>query len=141
MALLESVLEQEVIEEIYTLLLQCGYDVEENKEKDDALLYYITKEEKQKILNITHQDVFPEKLSHVLVKRIVGNLFYIKIRSGQLELENLDLLGAVSSVDEGDTSVSFSQGVSDLERADVFVDWMKSYGEDEIRCFRRIKWH
>lgn len=142
MALLETVLEQEAIEEIHILLSKCGYNVEENQDADDPLLYFITKEEKQKILNITHQKIFPKKLLHTLVRRIVGNFFYLKLRSGQLELgENLDLSGAVSTVKEGDTSVSFGQGVSDLERLDALINYLQNYGEKEIRCFRRIKWH
>lgn len=142
MALLETVLEQEAIEEIHIYLSQCGYNMEENQEADEPLLYFIAKEEKQKILNITHQKMFPKKLLHALVRRVVGNFFYIKLRSGQLELgENLDLSGAVSTVKEGDTSVSFGQGASDLDRLDTLINYLQNYGEKEIRCFRRIKWH
>lgn len=141
MALLETILEQEAIEEICIFLSQCGYSIEENQGADEPLLYFIAKEEKQKILNITHQGVFPKKLLHTLIRRIVGNFFYLKLRSGQLKLgENLDLSGAVSEIKEGDTSVSFREGASDLERLDALINYLQNYGEKEIRCFRRIKW-
>ncbi len=140
--MLEAILEKQEIEELHELLKQCGYSNEEGKKADESLLFFIVKDKKQEILNITHQKEFPSELVHIILRRAIGQFFYTKLQTNQLNLgENIDLGGIMTSIKEGDTSVSFAQGFSDLEKLNTFIDSLLHCGEREILCFRKIKWY
>lgn len=129
---------EEIGEDILSLFSSFGYEI---TEADFPLIAYGVKEEMLHILNITHQREFPKRLLYIMIRRVVGNFLYAKLQTGTLSIGDLDLAGVVSSITEGDTSVSFGTGTSDLERLTDLISYMRTYGEDEILCFRRIKWH
>jgi len=76
----------------------------------------------------------------VAVDRVVGEFLFGKNQSGELNIESLDLDGAVTSIKEGDTSVTFASGLSDAEKFTTLISWLMSEGESDFVCYRKLKW-
>ena len=76
----------------------------------------------------------------MLCDRACGKYLYDQKQMGLLDMETLDLSGALSSITEGDVSLSFRSGTSDAEKLDALLERMMRAGEGQMACYRRIKW-
>ena len=76
----------------------------------------------------------------MLVGRVCGEYLQAAFAAGKLDLENLDLTNAVQSVSEGDTSVTFASDSSDSARLTALINRLLSTGEDDLLCFRKLRW-
>ena len=56
------------------------------------------------------------------------------------DLESLDLTNAVQSVSEGDTSVTFAADASDSARLSALISSLLTAGEEDLLCFRKLRW-
>lgn len=109
--------------------------------EDDAwMIAYTTKGTVNHVLNeINHQTV-PDGLFEVVVDMICGEVFNAKFLSGQLDLTALDFSGAVESVREGDTQVTFNSGESDSAKAQELFRWLISGKGCDLLCYRKMRW-
>lgn len=124
-------------ESVIQRLVSFGYLVTED---DVWMIAYTIKGTVNHVLNeINHQTV-PDGLFEVVVDMICGEVLNAKFLSGQLDLTSLDLSGAVESVSEGDTQVTFSAGESDTAKAKELFAWMISGKGCDLLCYRRMRW-
>lgn len=110
-----------------------------NEEEAWGFAYEIRQAELD-ILNYCHIDIIPSTLYLMLCDRACGKYLYVRKQSGKLEIADLDLTGALTSLKEGDVSISFASGGSDAERLEALLKLMMDAGRGELACYRKIKW-
>ena len=114
-----------------------GYDFTED---DYFVLCFAMQKVKNHINNSCNTTSIPDGLFYIAVDMICGEFLFSKKQTGQLEIENLDLNGTITSISEGDTSVQFAQGASDEDKFNQLLNHLMTKGEGEFVCYRRIKW-
>lgn len=107
---------------------------------DDVSLTFVISMTEQSIKNQCNLSEVPEELHYVLIDWACGEFLATKYGSGQLDLETLDLNGALASISEGDVSLSFDNSVSDEVKMQTLIAALKCTGKDELVCFRRLRW-
>ena len=118
-------------------LISLGYKLEEN---DDWILCFAIQGVENHIKSSCNVTSLPNELLNVAVDRICGEFLFTKKQTGQLVIDGLDLTGAIASISEGDTSVSFVSGATDDDRFNLLVNYLMNKGESDFVCFRRLKW-
>mgnify|MGYP000265997458 FL=1 len=104
----------------------------------DALLSIALQAVEQELRNKTNQPQVPEGLESVAVYRAAGQYLSLAHATGQLS--GFDFSGAVQSIKEGDTTVTFLDGAADVETFSNAVSAMTQYGADQINRYRRLVW-
>ena len=69
-----------------------------------------------------------------------GEFLFTQKQTGKLNLDELDLTGAIKSISEGDTTVQFVESESDEMKINALVKFLIGQGEGELVCYRKIKW-
>lgn len=82
----------------------------------------------------------PDGLFHVAVDMVCGEFLQAKKATGQLNIGNLDLTGAITSIKEGDTQVSFDSNESDSNKLDLLINSLKNGAKGELVCYRKLRW-
>ena len=82
----------------------------------------------------------PEGLYHSAVDMTCGEFLMGRKNSGRLELSELDLSGAITSISEGDVSISFDANATDEVKFNQLVDYLITKGKGDFVCFRKLKW-
>ncbi len=118
-------------------LISLKYKLEEN---DDWILCFAMQGVENHIKASCNVTSIPDELFNIAVDRVCGEFLFTKKQTGQLTIEGLDLDGAIASISEGDTSVSFVAGASDDDRFNQLVNYLKTKGDGDFVCFRRLKW-
>ena len=118
-------------------LISLGYKLEEN---DDWILCFAMQSVENKIKSSCNVTSVPNELLNVAVDRVCGEFLFTKKQTGQLTMEHIDLSGAIASISEGDTSVSFVPGATDDDRFNVLINTLMTKGEGDFVCFRKLKW-
>lgn len=124
------------IKDVIMRLERLGYKF--NNEKDNPILKYITDKVEQEIMNRINQSEVPDELRFVLIERVCGEFLYSQRGSNMLTDNQIDAI--ISSISEGDTSVSYDVSSSPEAKFDLLITHLKSYGNDEILRFRRLVW-
>ena len=109
-------------------------------ESDSWVISFSIQKIENHIKNCCNLTVIPDGLIHTAVDMICGEFLLAKKQTGQLELGNLDLDGAISSIKEGDTQVNFGSGTSDEEKFQQLVSYLMHFGDGDLVCYRKIKW-
>ena len=104
----------------------------------DALLSIALQAVEPELRNKTNQPQVPEGLESVAVYRAAGQYLSLAHATGQLS--DFDFSGAVQSIKEGDTTVTFLDGAADVETFSNAVSAMTQYGADQINRYRRLVW-
>lgn len=104
----------------------------------DALLSIALQAVEKELRNKTNQPQVPEGLESVAVYRAAGQYLSLAHATGQLS--DFDFSGAVQSIKEGDTTVTFLDGAADVETFSNAVSAMTQYGADQINRYRRLVW-
>jgi hypothetical protein len=130
-------LSESFIEAVLKRLVSFGYQL---KEDDGWVICFASQKVENHIKNSCNTLDVPDGLFHVAVDMVCGEFLFTKKQTGKLELTDLDLNGAIASISEGDTSVQFATGMSDVERFDTFVNSLMRSGEGDFVCYRRLKW-
>ena len=128
---------EKFVEAVLKRLEGFGYTV---KQEDIWLVAYCIQKVDNRINNTCNTLTVPDGLFNVAVDRVCGEVLFSLQRSGKLELDNIDLSDAVTQIHEGDTTIQFANGSSDLEKFTVFVNYLMHEGEGEFACYRKIKW-
>jgi hypothetical protein len=134
---LEVKTDQSFVEAVINKLSVFGYTV---KTTDEFLIAFSIQKVITHILNSCNTLTVPEGLFFVAVDRVCGEFLFSMNSSGKLELEGLDLDGAISQIKEGDTTVQFESGSSDGDKFSALVTFLKTEGAGDEVCFRKLKW-
>ena len=118
-------------------LISLSYKLEEN---DDWILCFAMQGVENHIKASCNVTSIPDELFNIAVDRVCGEFLFTKKQTGQLTIEGLDLDGAIASISEGDTSVSFVAGASDDDRFNLLINHLKTKGDGDFVCYRRLKW-
>jgi len=113
-----------------------GYEITED---DDWMLTFCMEKVTKTIMNQCNVSTIPENLIPTAIDMTCGEFLLIKKRTGQLQIGGLDLSGVVTSIKQGDTSVSFDSGMSDEEKIDTLIAYLMN-GKDDLLCYRRMYW-
>lgn len=104
-----------------------------------AIAYSLQKIENV-IKNSCNVSELPDGLTHYAVDMVCGDFLDVIYRTGQLNLEDLDLKGAIASVSAGDTSVSFDNETSDDGKFNALLQSLQNNGRSEFACYRKLSW-
>ena len=127
----------ETIEAILKRLVSFGYAL---NEVDSWMICFAIQKTENHIKNSCNTSAIPEGLLNTAVDMICGEFLYTKKQSGKLEIDGLDLTSAIKSISEGDTTVQFADGSSDVDRFDALLNYLLHNGEGDFVCYRRLKW-
>ena len=114
-----------------------GYTV---TSEDEWMIAFCIQKVNTHIMNSCNTLSIPEGLFYVAVDRVCGEFLYSLKSSGKLELESLDLDGAITQIKEGDTTVQFATGTSEDEKFTAFVKFLQTEGVGDEVCYRKLKW-
>lgn len=136
-ALNTSSLDESFIEAVLKRLDSFGYEI---KESDAWMIGFAMQKVENHIKNFCNTDSIPDGLFNATVDRVCGEFLFTKKQTGQLNIGELDLDGAVTSIKEGDTQINFDAGSSDESRFNQLVNYLMNQGEGDLICFRKIRW-
>ena len=125
-----------MIDEALTLLAAFGLEVT----AEDALLVLICESVAERICNLTNQREVPRGLSHLAAEMAAGEYLYRLYKAGQLS--GFDFDAAVSSIKEGDTSVSFavSEDTTDEGKLAALIEYLRNGRAAELYRYRKLVW-
>lgn len=109
-------------------------------ENDAIPLCFAMEKVRNHINNSCNVTSVPDGLFHIAVDMSCGEFLFAKKQTGQLEIADLDLAGAITSISEGDTSVSFNSDSTDESRFNQLLNYLLHNGEGEFVCYRKLKW-
>lgn len=130
-------LSESFFEAVLKRLVSFGYDL---KEDDGWVICFATQKVENHIKNSCNTTDVPGELFHVAVDMVCGEFLFSKKQTGKLELTDLDLNGAITSIHEGDVTVQFASGSSDEDKFDSFLNYLLHNGEGDFVCCRKLKW-
>lgn len=137
-ALSSSSLSETFIEMVLRRLVSFGYNL--NGGADECVLAFAMQKVENRIKNSCNVSSIPDGLFNVAVDKVCGEFLFAKKQTGQLEITGLDLDGAIASISEGDTSVTFNKSATDEEKFNQLLNVLINLGEGELVCYRKLKW-
>ena len=114
-----------------------GYKV---TEADAFGIAFSVQKSELNIRNDCNISVIPEELYPTLCDRVCGDFLQVKYQTGKLNIADLDLDGAIASISEGDTSISFDKSTTDEGKFNALVSALSTSGRGNLACYRRIRW-
>lgn len=105
---------------------------------DKTLTAILIQKVEQEILTDCNLPQLPEELSCVVTERVCGEFLLAKKTADGIP--GLDLDACVTSISEGDVSISFDASVSPEKRLDAMIGHLMAYGRDNLAAFRCLKW-
>lgn len=129
-------LDEILIEDVLKRLDSFGYEV---KGADAWMIGFAMQKVENHINNECNTSKIPDGLHQAAVDRTCGEFLFAKKQTGQLEISNLDLNGAVSSIKEGDAQVNFTDE-SDEDRFNSFLNVLMNEGNGDFVCYRKMRW-
>ena len=120
---------------VISKLLKLGIE-----EPDNFILENSIEKVKLYILNKSNQKQVPENLKYVLIERVIGEYLVFMLRIGKLEIDALDFGRIAKEISEGDTKVAYDNTKTTGDKFEVYTMYLQTYGEDEIKRYRRLVW-
>ena len=120
---------------VISKLLKLGIE-----EPDNFILENSIEKIKLYIINKTNQKQVPENLKYVLIERVIGEYLVFMLRIGKLEIDALDFGRIAKEISEGDTKVAYDNTKTTGDKFEVYTTYLQTYGEDEIKRYRRLVW-
>ncbi len=134
---LEAKSSESFVEAVLNRLSSFGYSV---TSADEWMIAFCIQKVNTHIMNSCNTLDVPEGLFFVAVDRVCGEFLNSLKSTGKLNLEDLDLDGAVTQIKEGDTTVQFQSGTSEDEKFSAFVRFLQTEGAGDEVCYRKLKW-
>lgn len=128
---------EQFIEAVLLRLSSFGYEVNNS---DEWLMAFCIQKVTNHIMNSCNTNELPDGLFYIAVDRVCGEFLYTLRTTGKLELENIDISGAIKEIVEGDVTIKFDTSTSDDEKFTKFVDYLKTEGMGDEVCYRKLKW-
>lgn len=132
-----SSLSESFPEAVLKRLVSFGYHL---KEDDGWVICFAMQKVENHIKNSCNTTDVPVGLFHVAVDMVCGEFLFAKKQTGKLELEDLDLGGAITQIHEGDTTVQFANGSSPEDGFNELLNYLLHNGEGDFVCYRKLKW-
>ncbi len=110
------------------------------EEPDNFILENSIEKVKLYIINKSNQKQVPENLKYVLIERVIGEYLVFMLRIGKLEIDALDFGRIAKEISEGDTKVAYDNTKTTGDKFEVYTMYLQTYGEDEIKRYRRLVW-
>lgn len=110
------------------------------KEEDSWAVCFAMQKVENHIKSSCNVTSVPDGLFNVSVDMVCGEFLFAKKQTGTLELDDLDLNGAITSIKEGDIQVNFGNGSSDVEKFNELLSYLMHHGEGEFVCYRKLSW-
>ena len=120
---------------VISKLLKLGIE-----EPDKFILENSIEKIKLYIINKSNQKQVPENLKYVLIERVIGEYLVFMLRIGKLEIGALDFGRIAKEISEGDTKVAYDNTKTTGDKFEVYTMYLQTYGEDEIKRYRRLVW-
>ena len=108
-------------------------------ESESFPLAFVVRKTEVEVLDYCHIDLIPAVLYPILCDRATGRYLYDRKQTGTLDMDALDLSGTLSSLTEGDMSISFRSGGSDEEKLDQLLQMMMQTGKGQLSCYRKVR--
>lgn len=124
-----------MLEAVTKWLYFYGYTV---TPEDDWALGFIVDQVERRIKDLINRSVIPKELEPVAVDTTAGEFLRRKKTTGTLE--GFDLNAAISSIKEGDTTVSYSGDMTDDQRLDALIAGLASVSRSQLARYRRFVW-
>ena len=124
-------------EAVLKRLVSFGYNL---KEDDGWMICYAMQKVENHIKNSCNTTEIPDGLFHVAVDMVCGEFLFCMKAVGKLELTDLDLDGAITSIHEGDVTVQFASGSSDEDKFNSFLNYLLHNEKGDLVCYRKLKW-
>ncbi len=121
-------------DDVVVRLLSLGYELQED---DEFTLEQTMIETEQYIMNYCNLESVPEGLKYVATDMCCGSFLQTKASMG--ELDGLDMESAISDIQEGDVSISFSNGMDYSQMFDKLINTLTKK-ESELICYRKMRW-
>lgn len=137
---LNDSLEEVFIKKLLSRLNCFGYKY---KNDDEWCLLFAINKVINHIKNVCNIKILPKELEELTIDRIVGEFMLSMKQSNKLELDNMKFNVAVKSLQMGDASISFATGEgssTDEEKLNALINYLINKGEDELVCFRKLRW-
>ena len=125
------------VQSVLNRLTSFGYPP---KEADLWELSFVMLGVENRIRNSYNTTSIPEGLYNVAVDMICGQFLMIRKNTGRLELTDLDLSAAITSISEGDVSISFDADATDEQKLNRLINYLMTKGEGDFVCYRKLKW-
>lgn len=116
-----------------------GLGIEVSSDADKFLLQFSIDKSVFRILNLTNQNEFPERLKFVLINMACGYYIRQKFETGQLS-SVFSFEKAVKSWSMGDTSYTYVDSISPEDNFRAMLEKLIDGSYYEIIKFRRINW-
>lgn len=128
----------ELKENIKNRLSYLGYEL---KNSDEWTVNFLIDKVENSIKNKCNINIIPKMLEEAETDMICGEfLLYLK-NSGNLDIENINIDAAVKSIQEGDTSISYSdKSKTPEERLDLIINYLMKNKTGDLIRYRRIVW-
>lgn len=110
------------------------------EDPDNFILENSIEKIKLYIINKTNQKQVPENLKYVWIERVIGEYLVFMLRIGKLEIDALDFGRIAKEISEGDTKVAYDNTKTTGDKFEVYTMYLQTYGEDEIKRYRRLVW-
>lgn len=110
------------------------------KEEDTWELSFVMSSVENHIKNSCNTSSIPEGLLNVAVDMTCGEFLMNRKNTGRLDISDLDLSGAITSLSEGDTSVSFDANSTDEGKFNQLISYLLTKGKGDFVCYRQLKW-
>lgn len=109
-------------------------------EADSWELSFVMLSVENQIKNSCNTTFIPEGLYNVAADMTCGEFLLNRKNSGRLDISDLDLGGAITSISEGDISISFDANSTDEQKFNQLVSYLLTKGKGEFVCYRQLKW-
>ena len=124
-------------EAVLKRLVSFGYNL---KEDDGWVICFAMQKVENHIKNSCNTTSVPDGLLNAAIDMVCGEFLFSKKQTGNLEIADLDLDGAITSIKEGDIQVNFGNGSSDEDKFNSFLNHLLHNGEGDFVCYRKFKW-
>ena len=128
---------EQFIEAVLYKLSSFGYGVSSN---DEWLIAFCIQKVINHIMNSCNTTELPDGLFYIAVDRVCGEFLYSLKNTGKLELDDIDISGAIREINEGDITIKFDVATSDDEKFIKFIEYLKTEGRGDEVCYRKLKW-
>lgn len=130
-------LSESFFEAVLKRLESFGYEM---TNEDNWMIQFASEKVANNIKNRCNVSSIPDGLFHIAVDMTCGEFLLAMKQMGKLNLSDLDLNGAITSIKEGDVQVNFANGQSDEEKLNSFLNYLLHGKDGELVCYRKLKW-
>ena len=108
---------------------------------DELMLAFYVQKVENRIKQACNTPCVPDGLRYTAVEMVAAEFLLNKKGAGKLNLEAINFDAIIQQLQEGDISISYSDGSQTPEqRFDTLLGRMIDHGGEEFVCYRQLKW-